>query len=303
MSGFNEIDIEQFMGLSKLNKDLKLAAKTLSDHEVRYLVDTYIQMQKRRIASNNAAKAIAKEGEPNNSLVFITHQNELLEDQVRTFLRSYAQSTVVGKWCLSNLGIGEVVTSGLIAFIDIKKAPTTGHILRFAGQDPTIVWEKGKLRPFNARLKVICYYAGLGFRYVCNKQDADYGKLYKYRKAVETARNENGDFAEQAKTILVTKNFRDDTKAKEVYLTGKLPPAHLDARARRWAVRIFLSHLHEVMYWNHYGIVARRPYSFDNLHHPHVIAPPHLEMLDEKFEKELRKRCPMVTVDQYIDLH
>ena len=37
-------------------------------------------------------------------------------------------------------GIGPVIAAGLLANIDIKQAPTVGHIWRFAGLDPTNKW-------------------------------------------------------------------------------------------------------------------------------------------------------------------
>jgi hypothetical protein len=44
----------------------------------------------------------------------------------------------------------------LLARIDIVKAPTAGHIWRYAGLDPTVRWNKGEKRPWNAGLKVLC---------------------------------------------------------------------------------------------------------------------------------------------------
>src|SRR5258708_8365225 len=53
-----------------------------------------------------------------------------------------------------------------------------------------------------------------------------------------------------------------------------LRPAHIHARARRYAVRMFLSHLHQVWYEIEYGRPAPRPYAVEHLGHVHVIKPP-----------------------------
>ena len=38
------------------------------------------------------------------------------------------------------------------------------------------------------------------------------------------------------------------TDAYKAYSVGKLPPAHIHARAKRYAVKMFISHLHEIWY-------------------------------------------------------
>ena len=60
--------------------------------------------------------------------------------------------------------------------------------------------------------------------------------------------NEEGKFADQAANILETKNIGKDTVAYKSYSQGKLPKAHITARAMRWTEKIFLSHLFEEMY-------------------------------------------------------
>ena len=43
--------------------------------------------------------------------------------------------------------------------------------------------------------------------------------------------------------------------------------------AKRWAVKIFLAHLHHVMYVEHYGAEPPKPYAIDILGHGHMIGP------------------------------
>ena len=166
-----------------------------------------------------------------------------------------------------------MLSAGLLAHIDITRAPTVGHIWSFAGLDPTKTWEKGQKRPWNSSLKTLCWKIGQSFMKFSNQEECFYGHLYRERKAREIARNEAGELAEQAKQMLERRNFRKDTIARKFYEEGKLPPAHIDARARRYAVKLFLAHWHEVAYVAHYHQPPPLPYPIAHLGHAHVIRP------------------------------
>jgi len=54
-----------------------------------------------------------------------------------------------------------------------------------------------------------------------------------------------------------------------------LPPAHIHARARRYAVKLFLSHYHHVAYEVATGQKPPKPYVLDRIPgHTHYVAPP-----------------------------
>jgi len=258
--------------VTKLSRDLKAAAVTLSDAEVRYLVDSYYLMQENRIRSDAQIRSMSDE--PHDVLAWLAEQNRTLEAQIKNALDKYSMSTPVGEWMRSITGIGPVIAAGLLAHIDIEKAPTAGHIWRFAGLDPTSVWEKKKKRPWNAALKVLCWKLGESFVKVHAKDEDVYGKIYSARKAIEIEKNDRGDFAEQAGKILANKNIGKATDAYKSYSAGKLPPAHIHSRAKRYAVKIFLSHLHHKMYVEHFGFEPPAPFAIAHLGHAHKIEPP-----------------------------
>jgi hypothetical protein len=64
------------------------------------------------------------------------------------------------------------------------------------------------------------------------------------------------------------------TEAFKHYSAGRLPPGQIDARARRYAVKLFLSHLHEVWYKAHFGKAPPLPYPIAILGHAHIKPPP-----------------------------
>lgn len=139
----------------------------------------------------------------------------------------------------------------------------------FSGNRP---WSKGEKRPWNAGFKTLCWKAGHSFMMFSNDERCFYGRLYRQRKEREINRNERGDFAETAKIRAETVGKATD--AYKAYSKGILPPAHIDAMARRYTVKIFLSHLHEEWYWRHHGKEAPAPFAIAQLKHAHYIPCP-----------------------------
>jgi hypothetical protein len=284
-----EVRFSGLEGVTALTSDLREAAKTLGAHEARHLVDLYYQIQDFRIEGANMGRAqrdsaVVVEGqtvkEPGKFQAFVTDNFERLENSIRRALHYYTQGSDLGIAVREVVGIGPVIAAGLLAHIDIAKAPTVGHIWRFAGLDPTSKWEKGEKRPWNARLKVLCYKAGESFVKCSNREGCEYGQVYQERKAQEWRHNIAGEFSEQATAVLAARKIGKDTeahgwysgklmpadlegwetltpeqktarvkkaKAREESFTGgvpMLPPAHIHARARRYAVKLFLSDFH-----------------------------------------------------------
>lgn len=260
--------------IMKLSKDLKKASKNLTDLEARYLVDTYYQVQEFRKATSNQIRSMQESEEPTEVINWLLDNLESLENQIKRALDTYTKAHPVGEWLQSITGIGPVIAAGLLAHIDIKKAPTAGHIWSFAGLNPNAKWEKGQLRPWNARLKTLCWKIGQSFVKVSNNPNDIYGKIYKERKEYEVMKNEAGDFKDQAESILKSKNIGKTTDAYKAYSQGKLPPAHIQQRAERYAVKIFLSHLHEFWYEQHYGEKPPKPFAIEILGHAHQIPRP-----------------------------
>lgn len=258
--------------VQRLGRDIRKAAEGLSAREARYLVDAYYLLQENRLRADGQIRSMSDE--PNSVLNWLADQNATLEDQVKGALDRYTKAHPMGEWMRSIKGIGPVIAAGMLAHIDITRAPTAGHIWRYAGLDPSVTWNKGEKRPWNARLKVLCWKLGESFVKVSNHEAAFYGKLYKERKEYEIARNERGDNAQVAADILSKKRFGADTQARVHLENGKLPPAQLHARAKRYAVKIFLSHLQQLWWEQATGTKAPLPFAISHLNHAHMIHPP-----------------------------
>lgn len=261
-----------FSPLQKLDRDLRLGVGTMTSQEARYLVDYYYLQQEDRKRARNQVRTMAEE--PHEVLGWLAENAAVFERNILSALDTWQRSSPVGRWADSQVGIGPVLSAGLLAHIDITKAPTAGHIWNFAGLNPGVEWNKGEKRPWNARLKVLCWKIGESFVKVSNHPNSYYGLLYKERKAKEVARNEAGDLADQAATKLERFNIGKETEAYKAYSTGFLPPAHLDQRAKRWVVKLFLSHWHQVAFEVQYGTKPPLPYAITYLGHAHLLTPP-----------------------------
>jgi hypothetical protein len=259
-------------------RDIRTLNVNFDQRSVRDLVATYYRLQKDRIAINAQANELELVGSPTELVRFLADNLGYMENALKRPLQDFAETYPVGRWALSQYGIGPVISAGLIAHIDIHKAPTVGSIWRFAGLDPTVEWKKGQKRPFNADLKVLCWKIGQSFLKFSGRDQCFYGKLYLQDKARRTALNEDGAYEERAKDILASKNWNVN-QTSDTLKRGKLPPAQIDAQARRFAVKIFLSHFHAVWYETEFNKPAPTPYIIAHGDHVHEIDIPGYERI------------------------
>lgn len=318
-----------FQGMIRLSADLKRSARLLTQQQARYLVDSYYQQQDQRIRAGGRLRAASTGGEPHEIMEWDLKNMKRREDDLKLALGEFAKTYRVGQWLQSICGIGPVISAGLLAYIDIRKAKTAGHVWRFAGLDPTLVWlgtekakklvaevmgretkmtvehlaevakranrhpenirrlmekpTKGELskvlarRPWSESLKTLAVFkAGESFVKVQNNANDFYGHIFRKKKDAELIANENYEFKDQAEAALAAKNYGRTTEAYKAYIEGRLPPAQIHARARRYAAKLFLSHLHQVMFEDYYQAEAPKPYCFEKLHedHRHFVPPP-----------------------------
>ena len=263
--------------VQRLSRDLVKAACSLSIDEARFLVDAYYQIQENRKTAGNHARVLAETKEPHDVIQWLFDQNDTVEKQIRRALDSWTDSIPAARWAKSIVGIGPVISAGLAAHIDVSRATTVGHIWRFAGLDPTVEWKKSQKRPWNAALKTLCWKIGESFVKVAGREGDFYGHLYIQRKEFEQNRNDSGSLADKAARKLERFNIGKSTDAYKAYVGGMLPPAHIHARAKRWAVKLFLAHYHHVAWTLATGTPPPKPYVISILGHADFIAPPNFD--------------------------
>ena len=330
-----EVDLELIRGL----KPRQIKAMKFSDDQARGIVRTYYNIQDMRKITFSQTRAFKTDERPHMLVSFLGEEMEHLERMCGHALDAYSASKEIGQWARSIVGIGPIITAGLMSYIDITKAPVVSHIWRYAGLDPSQDWlgdAKGRalynevvgprgmataeqiavlaqranrnpnllmeqmktitamnkdgerisrdanrqdqigvlaLRPWNAELKKLCWHIGESFNKFQNHKDDTYGKILVIRKAYEEAKNANGDYAEEAAKKLAKCDIRDP-ETRAIYESGKLTQGHLQSRAKRYAVKIFLSHYHAVAYELHYGEKPPKPFAIAILNHAHEIPVP-----------------------------
>ncbi len=274
----DDVDAIDTPASRRLTRDMKDAARRLSDQEARYLVDLYYTWQENRIRAAHQQRALAAAGEPGSVFQHVLDESSHLEQRVKRVLGFFVEDHPIGAWMKAQMGIGPVIAAGMLAHIDIRRAQTAGAIWRYAGLDPTVTWGKGEKRPWNAKLKLVCWKAGTSFVKVSNRDGAVYGAIYRARKELEVARNESGANAEAAAASLAAKRIGATTDAHKAYAAGKLPAARLELRAQRYAVKRFLSDLHAVWFWHTFKRLAPMPWVITHGGHAHYVEPPNLEM-------------------------
>jgi hypothetical protein len=303
-SGAGVSEVLDLVGLDKLTKDLREAPKTLKEREVRFLVDTYYVIQKSRVSLNNQIEALKKSGEPNRLLPWLFKNIYTYEKNIKTALAIYSPTKRMGRWAESITGIGPVISAGLLAHLTLRPwwcvnhmsvsqvpchsdAPCTkqchfeethtiGHIWKFAGLLPPDLqpWDPHEKRPWNASLRTLCWKIGKSFVMFSSNPNDHYGKIWASRKALEQKRNESGMFKELAARELAAKNYGRDTNARKAYEKGLLPAGRIDARARRYAVKLFLSHYFHCAHTIEFGVEPPKPYTVEHLGHADMIRPP-----------------------------
>lgn len=267
--------------VERMSRDIRAAAATLSDREARFLVDAYYQFQEDRIRADGRARAMTDLEEPHSVIAWLSSQSSVVENQIKGALDRYSNAHAVGRWMRATKGVGPVIAAGFLANLDINKAQTVGDFWAVCGLVPFKDRRKrGEKSNWSPSLKRLCWILGESFKKLKpDDQDAYYRQVYDARKKYEQVKNEAGAYADQAANALTVKKFGDDTKAKTFYTAGKLPPGHIDRRAARYAVKLWLAHLHEVWWRHEFGSDPSKPYptpyAIAHLGHAHKIAPPH----------------------------
>lgn len=297
--------LEPVLRLSRT--DIRNAALLLGDDEARYLVDAYYIMQEDRKRTASQERTLAEDEEPNLLVGHLSTQFGTLENQIKTALDIYTTNHEMGSWMREIYGIGPVISAGLLAHIymgywcavchghhpldcklrqadkkrrlaphtyqEARSCQTAGSIYQFAGiagdgQNP---WKAKTKRPHNAKLKTLCWKVGHSFMMFANHKECIYGHHYKNQKQLYIAKNNAGGFEARAKDLVATAspNYKKTDSYKH-NLKGILSPGHIDAMARRWATKIFLSHLHMEWYERHFHEPAPAPYAIAILGHAHI---------------------------------
>jgi len=259
---------------SILMNDMAAGISEYKPETIRHLVDLYYQMQEYRIR----AESQTKEGAEANGVISVFMETfRKMEKSIADLLTQYCKFHPVGQWLLAQYGVSGVLASRLLAELDAKDHPYAGHFWSFAGLAPDKEWKKGQTRPYNAKLKSHMWKIASSFKIFSGRENCDYGRLYRKRKEFEIAKNLNGENKEYAEKQASKRRYGADLKA--LLESGTLPDGQIDLRAMRYVEKIFLSHLHTVMYWVEYGELPPAPFAMKYGGHDGYLMIPHADIV------------------------
>lgn len=269
----------------------------LTGDDARILLGTYDDIQTARMASARRFATVGGE-EVAELMDAAMGRLKALERWTAKVLGAYARSTPWGRWALSINGVGAIGAAGLSIYVDPERFSSVGKVWRTFGLDPTMKWGKGQKRPFIPAAKRLAYLIGESIIKVGDR--GPYGPLYKRRKAYEWEKNLSGQLAQAAMEMAprATEYQKywvsgqvDPEYARKV-AEGKvpqqkpvllkkgeggvpmLPPVVIHARARRWVVKLLISHFWEVRYWYTFNKRPPLPYAIAHKGHVDYIPPP-----------------------------
>lgn len=238
----------------------ELAPEVGKYEELRHLTDTYMQVQKLRIANSNRVLASDKgldETTPDPFVAEIVADFEALERKIFRHMKRTVEHHPAWEWLDGVKGMGPTLSTKILGMIsDIEKFPTVSKLWSFSGyglyggkrQTPV----KGQKLSYNRRLKTALYLAGDSFI----KSRSPYRDLYDdakvyYRRVKQVEpMSEILDIDEIPDRELPEGKKEWDKLIKEAnkQAGAKVDEAvwsdgHVDNAARRKMVKIFLSHL------------------------------------------------------------
>lgn len=179
-------------------------------------------------------------------------------EHYRKEMVSYGKQTSVWPWVTSVRGLKDgSLAAQLIAQIDdITSFTNVSKLWRFAGQAVIDGKAEYGTRNYNRKLKSICYLISDQF---VRQNTPLYRDIY------------------DAEKLHLRELHPEPVPATDGPWKQAYTPAHIDAMARRKAVKIFLQHLWLV--WREAeGLPTNEPYAFAQLRHADYIAPAQLEV-------------------------
>jgi len=255
--------IEENTFIEKISNE---AIQGLQSEEIRLVVDNYYRMQHHRLRLEAQMRALSpsfkeqlkmmeKNPElkecPPLALTLLSKTSHVFKREEKftaNILSRWVKSHPRAKILCEAVGVGHILAAGLVAHVNWSMVCTAGKLWSFCGLNPESEWKKGEKRPWNAHLKQLCFLIGESFVKQKNRENDVYGKIYQKRKDWENARNEalTASYPEARPLLATLKETQDAVKREKIYKElktkyGFMRPAHIHARAKRFAVKLYLA--------------------------------------------------------------
>lgn len=249
------VDFQSFDSSKMFDMFTPLSKKYPYDQTIiRELISVYHDMENISEKYKNRSKSISKLDSPNDLLKLYREQIRNNKYSLAYIFKNYANNSISGRWTLSQYGVKPVHAATMLAYIDITKSPTVNSLWRYAGLDPNY----NKNNNWNNELKFMSNKLREIFQSLQDSPASIYGQLYSVDLERRISKNDLKEYSEKAEQILETKNVDKNSVEYDALTEGYLSLNHIEAQAKRFAVKIFLSHYHAVAYQEHYGVKPSR---------------------------------------------
>lgn len=254
------------------------------ESEIRLLTDSFYEVQKTRIQIGNRIAMLKRDYEIDEAMGADLHEmvsGRLIdtEKEIEKRVRKYVKPIPVYQlWIGPHVkGVSELLAGSLIAGIgDIGRFDTVSKLWKFCGMginaDGSIQkFRKGEKANWNPFLKKTCWKIGESFVKIADR--GYYGQMLHTYKSREIGKCEKNE-------IMVMPQADIDKLPKE-QRANYMSAGHVHNRAKRKAVKLFLSHLWQV--WRECeGLPTNQPYVTMTDPEHHYYEPPFWGKQDSK---------------------
>lgn len=233
-----------------------------------------MQMRKRHLLRLSAIERGASEMSDTFERDIIDELNPKVDDAQSTMIAEGELAGPIWDWLVGIKGIGDHTAAKLLAlFNDVAMFPTVSKFWRFSGWaviDGEIDYcKKGEKSPYNRRLKAECFLVAENF---VLQQTPVYVDIY-YEEKERQRQLHPVPICSECGTVAVQRGQSwvcPECKANKRDIN--FTPLHLDYRAKRKMIKIFLQHFW--LKWREFeGLPVSGPYVQDILGHTGIIKP------------------------------
>lgn len=289
----------------------------ITKHELRAMLLFLLRFKRVKASYKTRVTYIKRDNIPRSqasieSTAWAVKQGDVLSRQIEDLVEKFIRRHPLAPFVEHTPGFGYIDLAYMIAAFDIKQAETCGRFWSWAGLDPNKRYTKKRTK-LAFEMRTVIYVISESLL----KRNHFYRSIYYHRRAVETIKNLNGEYARLARKIdrkrgqerrvdvepngnyyKWTSGILDPEKVKP-YLYGTLapvpnkamyvdegctgvemlPPVALHARARRYMVKAMLAHLHYCWYHIDRGHPPPKPYVLDLRNQQRIEIPPQFKHL------------------------
>lgn len=245
--------------------------------ELKYIMHSYSSLLTVKRYQTNKMKSILRQSRNISfdfGMLFLPVEQML--NSYKYIFDIYSNSSVTGRWLKSIKFFGSLGVFVLMSYggehIKSGRFKTAGALWHYYGLTPSYSIKERvlKYKKMPKSMREYLFYLRYSIKY---KDMSIYSDIYRMRLTYEIQRNESGGNApyleNYAKVASVGRDIPENLK--KFIQEGKMPVYFLTNRATKYAVKVFLSHFHHVLYYETFKKLPPKPYVLDHISKSHEM--------------------------------